>query len=176
MSDPAILLFVTCGTSALTNLTADKDSEAGKRLSGIVSDFLDEPAKEAFAARVKLEQVAIDAHLKVFKNSDWDLQKRHYRRLPAEVVSTHALVQDLKQGGDSIGEIVILESATDEGRLSARVNCKLLHELFPKTKISTETVPGWDREFVDLTEPLLTIVSRKKEEFVQSAADVFLSD
>jgi putative CRISPR-associated protein (TIGR02619 family) len=165
-----VLLFVTCGTSALTNLVGENDSPEATALGAAISKYLS-PAcrdKESYATRHFLLERVVAAHTATLRCPHWANDPLFNRRTPAELISTFSLAKDLseEEEKESAAELVLIASDTPEGELAASVNSLLLakeplSDLVPKP--ITKKISGWDNRFVNITPKLDLIVTETKQ-------------
>jgi putative CRISPR-associated protein (TIGR02619 family) len=155
MSD--VLLFITCGTSALTNLTGPQTDTTAPQLAADLSGYLDTPKvqKDDFAVRQRLLERLKKAHAAFWDTPAWFSNPRKYRKTSAELISTHALGESFKQHGYKVSRIVMLRSDTPEGELAANVNMHFLshHQhfktMFASAQRQLKKIDGWDARFVE---------------------------
>lgn len=164
----SFLLFVTVGTSGLTNPEIGarlSDGPATKLLGAIAKYFKQDTRDEA-------EESALRGQLFDCHSHYWN-ETEAYRRSPkwfkqtsAELVSSARLLAVLRNEGHSVGRIVMLSSATDEGRMAAALNARLLKEHntlkgLHNADVEHQEVPRLEAEFIEIVPAIDAIVQNK---------------
>jgi putative CRISPR-associated protein (TIGR02619 family) len=168
----SVLLFVTCGTSALKNLQRERSSREAIALADSISKYLSPTCrdKESYATRHALLECVVAAHTATLRCPHWATEPLLYQSTPAELISTFSLASELKSKNKTIAEAWLLASGTPEGRLAAEVNRQLFlkEPLVGLVKMSSsDVIRGWDERFIDITPPLYDLVARKKSALQQ---------
>lgn len=159
-------LFATVGTSSLKNaLVGTVGGRDNAALRTEVGEYLGdhEKAPEKWAA---LRDRLIAAH-----ELYWDMAREYvtnpanYHQTSAELISTYQMFTLLadRHPGRTIRRIVLLASATAEGRFAAEVVLGVMRSAkygipVSKDQIGIHPIPGLDRQLVDLSEVLPAMV------------------
>ena len=159
-------LFATVGTSSLKNAlvgtVGGRDNSVLRKEAG---NYLRDPEKspERWTA---LRDHLIEAH-----EAYWDMPQEYaanpanYYQTSAELISTFQMFALLaaRHPGRTIRRIVLLASATPEGRFAAEVVLGVMqspkyHIPLSKDHIGIHPIPGLDKQFVDLSEVVPAMV------------------
>lgn len=146
------VLFVTVGTTALTNpgIRRDGDTTLLSEVAVWMTDHKDNPeVQRQLGAHYKPQLV--EAHMRYWKSKP----PGDIKETSAELTSTELLIEKLHR---PLEAIYLLSSNTPPGELSAEINKELLRELHPGLAIETCIVDGLDAQFIDPTPPLRKIM------------------
>jgi putative CRISPR-associated protein (TIGR02619 family) len=160
------LLFVTVGMSSVRNekIGAVGDMDNSDLLAEVRRCF---PAPgRSPADRAGLRDRLVEAHKRY-----WDMPREYitnpdnYRQTSAELISTYQMFTLLAERypGRTIDRIVLLASATSDGRFAADVVLGVMQSEkysipVAKDRIGVYVIPGLDKEFVDLSEAIPAMV------------------
>lgn len=157
MGDQHNLLFVTVGTSAITNeLLGTLNGKDNSALREAVQDYESDATKlngqmgrygGLFSDLVRANREFWQTDPGVLKR--WIAEKRFFRATSAELLSTYLLCKKREFFGE---HLVLLASDTPEGWLAARVNQSVFHSIEYQERLGfrplarIETVAGLDKE------------------------------
>lgn len=147
------VVLVTVGTSAITNEAIGRGGAANRdnlSLRSLVQAYLNEAEPNKVIRRnMKLFNQLVEAHQLFWefweKTPDARGDSQYRLHTSAELVSTSMLVRRRETWRPS--RIVLLHSATNEGRMAAAINESIMSTIWQQERVERREIQGLDEHF-----------------------------